>query len=79
MKNSEDGMTDYDGLRIDPCLPETATDYTVTRKFREAEYEITIHPNGSQKGVKQVVLDGSPVNGNTIPYSPGKHTVVVTL
>ena len=70
---------DYDGLRIDPCLPETATDYTVNRKFREAEYEITIHPNGSQKGVKTITLDGSPVNGNTVPYSPGRHTVEVTL
>lgn len=69
----------YDGLQIDPCLPETASDYTVNRKFREAEYSITIHPNGSQKGVKQVVLDGSPVEGNIIPYSPGKHTVEVTM
>jgi len=69
----------YDGLQIDPCLPETASDYTVNRKFREAEYAITIHPNGSQKGVKQVVLDGSPVEGNIIPYSPGKHTVEVTM
>ncbi len=69
----------YDGLQIDPCLPETASDYTVNRKFREAEYTITIHPNGSQKGVKQVVLDGSPVEGNIIPYSPGKHTVEVTM
>ena len=69
----------YDGLQIDPCLPETASDYTVNRKFREAEYTINIHPNGSQKGVKQVVLDGSPVEGNLIPYSPGKHTVEVTM
>ena len=70
---------DYDGIRIDPCLPETATDYTVSRKFREAEYEIAIHPNGSQKGVKQIVLDGSPVEGTIIPYAPGKHTVEVTM
>ena len=69
----------YDGLQIDPCLPETAKDYTVQRRFREAEYTITIHPNGSQKGVKQVVVDGSPIEGNTIPYSAGKHTVEVTM
>ena len=70
---------DYDGIRIDPCLPETAGDYTVQRKFRDAEYEITIRPNGSQKGVKQIVLDGSPVEGNVIPYSTGQHTVEVTM
>ena len=69
----------YDGLQIDPCLPTTANDYTVNRRFREAEYTITIHPNGNQKGVKQVVLDGQPIEGNTIPYSAGKHTVEVTM
>ena len=70
---------DYDGIRIDPCLPETATDYTVNRKFREADYEITIHPNGQQKGVKSIVLDGKPVDGTVIPYAPGKHVVEVTM
>ncbi|MBR5325815.1 MAG: glycosyl transferase [Prevotella sp.] len=70
---------DYDGIRIDPCLPETATDYTVQRKFRDADYEITIHPNGQQKGVKQITLDGQPVNGTVIPYSAGKHVVEVTM
>ena len=69
----------YDGLQIDPCLPETAKDYTVQRRFRDAEYTITIHPNGSQKGVKHIVLDGSPIEGNTIPYAPGQHTVEVTM
>ncbi len=69
----------YDGLQIDPCLPTTANDYTVNRRFREAEYTITIHPNGDQKGVKQVILDGQPIEGNTIPYSAGKHTVEVTM
>ena len=51
----------------------------VTRKFREAEYEITIHPNGSQKGVKSITLDGKPVDGTVIPYAAGKHTVEVTM
>ncbi len=70
---------DYDGLRIDPCLPQTATDYTVSRRFREAHYTITIHPNGSQKGVKAIVLDGSPVEGTLIPYTPGRHLVEVEM
>jgi len=69
----------YDGLQIDPCLPETARDYTVNRKFRDAEYTINIHPNGAQKGVKSVMHDGSLVEGNIIPYASGKHTVEVTM
>jgi cellobiose phosphorylase len=70
---------DYDGIRIDPCLPETASDYTVQRRFREADYTITIHPNGSQKGVKAITLDGQSINGTVIPYAAGKHTVEVTM
>jgi len=70
---------DYDGLCIDPCLPQTAKDYTVKRRFRDAQYDITIHPNGHQKGVKAIVLDGQPIEGNTVPYSPGHHTVEVTM
>ena len=70
---------DYDGLLIDPCLPQTAGDYTVRRRFRDACYDITIHPNGSQKGVKAVTLDGEPLQGALVPYSPGNHRVEVTM
>jgi cellobiose phosphorylase len=69
----------YDGLLIDPCLPTTAGDYTVRRKFRDATYHIDIHPNGSQKGVRQIVLDGTPIDGNIVPYSPGQHQVNVLM
>ena len=70
---------DYDGLRIDPCLPCTAGDYTVSRRFRDATYTITVHPNGHNKGVAEVTLDGQSINGNLLPYSPGQHTVDVTM
>ena len=70
----------YDGLQIDPCLPTTAKEYTVQRKFRDAEYNITIkNPEGKEHGVSQIVLDGSAIEGNTIPYSAGKHTVEVVM
>ena len=69
----------YGGLEIDPCLPATAGDYTVSRHFREAEYTINVHPNGSQRGVKVIVLDGKPLEGTLVPYAPGKHTVEVTM
>ena len=70
----------YDGLQIDPCLPTTAKEYTILRKFREAEYTITIkNPDGKESGVKQVVVDGKTINGTIIPYSAGKHTVDVVM
>ena len=52
---------DYEGLLIDPCLPSTAKEYEVTRKFRGGEYHITVkNPSGNQKGVKQVEALGAP-------------------
>jgi cellobiose phosphorylase len=52
----------------------------VRRKFREAEYEINVkNPNGKQKGVSRIVLDGHPLSGQVIPYSAGKHVVEVEM
>ena len=71
---------DYDGILIDPCLPSTAKEYTVNRRFRGAEYAIHVsNPNGANKGVKAITLDGKPLNGTVVPFSPGTHTVEVTL
>ena len=70
----------YNGLLIDPCVPSTAKEYTVKRKFRGGEYLITIkNPYGVQKGVKSLIVDGKPVEGNIVPTSEGKHTVEVTM
>ena len=71
---------DYEGLLIDPCLPSTAKEYEVTRKFRGGEYHITVkNPSGNQKGVKQITVDGTPISGTIIPCSQGKHEVVVEM
>lgn len=71
---------DYRGLRIDPCLPDSAKEYTVHRKFRDGEYTIHIsNPNGSQKGVKSITVDGKTVEGNLIPASEGRHIVEVIM
>ncbi len=70
----------YDGLQIDPCLPQTAKEYTVVRKFRDAEYEIQVkNPHGRQKGVTSMTVDGQAVEGNLIPYTDGKHEVEVVM
>ena len=70
----------YNGLLIDPCLPETAREYSVCRKFRGAEYLITVkNPQGVQKGVKSITLDGKPIDGNIIPCIQGRHIVEVMM
>jgi len=72
---------DYDGLRIDPCIPKKWAEYTVTREFRNATYEINIlNPMGKNKGVKSIVIDGKPIEGNIIPLSKSgtqKVTVII--
>ena len=71
-----------DGLRIDPCIPDTLEHYTVDRAYRGAHYHITIDNHAhAEKGVVSMTVDGAPVAGNVIPLglSDGKHEVVVTL
>ena len=60
----------YKGLMVNPCVPSDLKEYTVTRKWREAEYVITVkNPNGKQHADRPTVL----------PYEPGKHEYVITL
>jgi len=59
---------EYDGLRIDPSLPADWGDFTVTRRFRGARYNITVHKaKGTVGRVARLTLDGDPVAGNLIP------------
>lgn len=70
----------YDGLLINPCLPDTATEYEVCRKFRGGEYHIHVkNPAGVQKGVKQITVDGKPLIGNVVPVLEGRHEVEVIM
>jgi cellobiose phosphorylase len=71
---------DYEGLRIDPCVPSTAKEYTVKRRFRGALYHIhVVNPDGRQKGVKSISVDGKAVSGNLVPWSEGEHQVEVVM
>ena len=70
----------YDGLLIDPCLPSKAKTFEVNRKFRGGEFHITVNnPEGNQKGVKSITVDGNTINGNIIPAELGKHEVIVLM
>ena len=70
----------YDGLEIDPCICSQWKEYTVRRRFRGALYEISVkNPDGVCKGVREILFDGQSVDGNTIPHTPGNHTVTVVL
>ena len=63
----------HKGLSINPCIPENFGDFTLTRKYREGTYHITVkNPSHVQKGVASLIVDGQKVEGCVIPYEPGK-------
>ena len=71
---------DFDGLRIDPCLPATAREYRVHRIFRGGSYDIHVsNPEGKQKGVREIMVDGKRIDGNVIQATTGKHVVEVVM
>ena len=67
---------DYDGLRVDPCLPAELPEVRVTRRFRGATYDIHIvNRSGDEKGTVRLTLDGKPLDGTLIPAGAGEHSV----
>ncbi len=61
----------YDGLVVDPCIPASWDGYEVSRRFRGAGYRISVtNPAHVSRGVKQVIVNGTPVRGNVIPLCP---------
>jgi cellobiose phosphorylase len=59
---------EFDGLRIDPCIPAGWKNATLTRRFRGATYHVEIiNPAGLCRGVKRLVVDGTEVQGNIAP------------
>ena len=70
----------YDGIAIDPCIPQTLKEYKVKRVIRDTIFHIIVkNPNGVQKGVKSITVDGQPIDGHIIKAAPGEHTVEVVM
>ncbi|MNM27541.1 N,N'-diacetylchitobiose phosphorylase [compost metagenome] len=73
---------DFDGLKVDPCIPAEWDSFEITRVFRGDTYIIQIkNPNHVSKGVASLTLDGAAVEGNIIApvLDGGVHQVVVEL
>lgn len=70
----------HSGLMIDPCVPEGFGDFTIERYYRGSNYHIQIkNPENVQKGVKKVTVDGTVIEGNTIPVSNRKEVFVEVI
>lgn len=73
---------EFDGLKIDPCIPPDWSCYTVRRQFRGTGYTIQVdNPQGVSRGVKAITLDGEAIEGNVLPDlgDGGEHQVIVTM
>ena len=71
---------DYNGLVVDPCIPALLDGFSAKRDFRGVTYHITVkNPNGAEKGVASMTVDGTPVEGNMIPFDGSKKEVQVEV
>ena len=71
---------EYDGLAVNPCLPKNFGDLKIKRRYRDAEYYIDIRkPDGVEKGVAWMEVDGKKIAGNQIPLIPGRKEYHVTV
>jgi cellobiose phosphorylase len=67
----------YDGLVIDPCIGPEIPEFTVRRRARGATYVVTVHNSGG-KGAR-LTVDGTPIEGNSVPYAPAGTIVRVDV
>ncbi len=73
---------DFDGLKVEPCIPTAWESFTITRSFRGDTFVIRIsNPNHVSKGVASMTLDGRAIEGNVLPVigDGATHQVEVVL
>jgi cellobiose phosphorylase len=73
---------EYEGLRMDPCIPSHWDGFKIRRHFRHAWYEIEVqNPKHISKGVQSVYVDGESIQGTRAPILKDglTHQVVVIL
>ena len=70
----------YDTLIVDPCIPSTWDGFEVSRQWQGATYNIVVqNPNGVEKGVKSVTLNGQLVEGGVSVQPAGSVNEVVVV
>ena len=73
---------EYDGLRINPCIPSKWKKCKIRREFRNSIYEVIIYnPCEVECGVKEIVVDDKRTNDNLLPIFSDKkvHKVKVIM
>ncbi|MBR6707769.1 MAG: N,N'-diacetylchitobiose phosphorylase [Clostridia bacterium] len=69
----------FDRLTVDPCIPAEWDGFEVCRRWRGAEYRISVHnPDHVEKGVRRVTVDGYET-GYIPAFDGGMHTVDILM
>jgi len=70
----------FQGMIVDPCIPKDWKGFEITRKWRGATFNITVkNPNGVEKGVKSITLNGTVIDGVIKPQVIGSENQVTVL
>lgn len=70
----------FEELLIDPCVPADWKEFSMSRVWRGAKFEISVvNPDGVMKGVKELYLDGQKVDKLTVQPAGSKHDVKVVM
>jgi cellobiose phosphorylase len=73
---------EYDGLRIDPCIPARWKGFIVQRTFRGRHCHITVrNPDGVEHGVTSVRVNGTTLEGTlvSLQYLKQESTIEVVM
>ena len=75
------GLTLKQGaLHIDPCVPRHWPRYEVRLRTEHAEFRIVVeNPDGVNRGVRSIEVDGAPIAGDVVLAATGTHDVRVVL
>jgi cellobiose phosphorylase len=68
---------DFEGLRVHPVISTEVPSFTVTRKWRGAEYVVRVKNTGGGAQSPKLKVNGKAISGDLVPFaSPGAHVVV---
>jgi cellobiose phosphorylase len=73
---------EFDGLKIDPCMPSHWDGFTIKREYRGAVYNIEIrNPEHVSRGVISITFDDTVLKNRVLPdIRDGKeHSVIVVM
>lgn len=68
---------EWEGLRIEPCIPTDWAGFKATRLFRGCSYNVEVHGGGAT--IKEMKVDGSNLDGTLIPHVDGRKACTVQV